>query len=96
MNTASARHMNRTAFVNRFNGIVGAAVREKREEAKLSLSVLAAACGVAKSTIEQVEEGRAISLPTLAIIAHELDCTLDDLVTIDASNVLLMGANRDV
>jgi transcriptional regulator with XRE-family HTH domain len=69
---------------DRFQMVVGAKLREIREEAKLSQRQLGAAVGASQNTIATAEDGGACSLYLLAKIAGELDVTLDELVPIEA------------
>jgi transcriptional regulator with XRE-family HTH domain len=60
---------------------VAAAVREHRERARMSLSELAAAAGVAKSTLSQLEAGNANpSIETLWAIAKALGVPFGRLI----------------
>ena len=68
-----------------FYRTVGTAVRDMRMDRGVSQSQLAEASGVSKSTVSKVEDGMgSASLFALAQFAHALDCTLDDLVPLDA------------
>lgn len=62
---------------------VGAAIREKRKEAGLSVMKCAAEVGVSKSTLENYEHG--VTPPTLLALYRltmALDCSLDDLMPV--------------
>lgn len=69
---------------DRFHQIVGERIREVRKESGLSIEKLASVSHINRSTIDNAEQGLAIGLYTLALIAEGLDVSLDELVPIEA------------
>lgn len=60
---------------------VGKKIKERREELGLFQSELAERVGVSQVMINHIEKGRKIPNALLfADIAHELKCTMDDLI----------------
>jgi transcriptional regulator with XRE-family HTH domain len=77
------------------NEHVGARIRERREQARLSLSGLAEKAGVSKGYLWNLEKGEAKSRPsgqTLYRIAQALGTTMSDLM----GHQLLVDAPRDI
>jgi transcriptional regulator with XRE-family HTH domain len=76
---------------------VARAIRAHRERAGLSLSELAAAAGVAKSTLSQLEAGKANpSIETLWAIAKALGVPFGRLIEPPAPDVRLVRAGQGV
>lgn len=76
---------------------VAAAVRDLREKAGLSLSELSVAAGVAKSTLSQLEAGRANpSIETLWAIASALGVPFGRLIEPPAADVRVLRAGQGV
>ncbi len=77
------------------NEHVGARIRERREQARLSLSGLAEKASVSKGYLWSLEKGEAKSRPsgqTLYRIAEALGTTMSDLM----GRQLLVDAPRDI
>lgn len=76
---------------------VAGAVRKHRERAGLSLSELAAAAGVAKSTLSQLEAGRANpSIETLWAVAKALGVPFGQLIEPLSPDVRVVRAGQGV
>jgi DNA-binding XRE family transcriptional regulator len=69
--------------------VVGEALRRERERQELTQPELAKRAGITRHALSQAECGSNCSLMSLALLAHELDVTLDDLVPIDALSTVL-------
>ncbi len=67
-----------------FHTVVGERIKATREAAGLSIARLAKDADTTPSAIDKAELGVTCSLYMLARIADALDCTLDDLVPLDA------------
>ena len=67
-----------------FDARVGERMKEKRKECGLTMVEAEREVGVSKSSIEKAENGQGCSIYLLARMAHAYDCTLDELVPIDA------------
>lgn len=77
--------------------VVAANVRRHRERRRLSLSELAASAGVGKSTLSQIESGRANpSMETLWAIATALGAPFGDLVAPHSPEVRVVRAGGGV
>jgi len=85
----NAGHRARTMPNDRFFVIVGATIREIREREKVSAADLAEQCFVSTSSIHHIEDGRGVAAPTLVLIAHALDVSLNEIVSMEASDALL-------
>lgn len=80
------------ALRGHFAASVGDRIREARIAAGMTQADLAVAARMSKNTLSNMEQGRgAPPLLAVALIAHELDCTLDDLVPIDAIDLSAEG-----
>lgn len=81
----------------RLAAAVAGNVRRHRERRRLSLSELAALAGVGKSTLSQIESGRANpSMETLWAIATALGVPFGDLVSPGAPEVRVLRAGEGV
>jgi len=68
--------------VDRIIKLIGARIRELREEMGYSVAQLAAAIPAEHSTVNSIESGRhGVSLRTLIVIAGHLRCEESDLLT---------------
>ena len=63
---------------------VGESIRAAREAAGLTKVDLARVARLPVSAIRNAESGESCQLHVLALIAEALDCTLDDLVPLEA------------
>lgn len=74
-----------TAFAkDAFYQVVGEALRAMREALGMSQGGLAAEAGCHLTTVQNAESGHTCSLMMLAKFAHALDCSLDELVPLEA------------
>jgi len=85
----NAGHRARTMPNDRFFVIVGATIREIREREKVSAADLAKQCFITASSLHHIEDGSGVSTPTLVLIAHALGISLNEIVTMEASDALL-------
>lgn len=70
----------------RLHATVGRTIRLKRAAAGISLRMLAPLVGVSTNYLDKIEEGQSpCPLHVLVRLADVFDCTLDDLVPVQAA-----------
>jgi transcriptional regulator with XRE-family HTH domain len=86
-----------TGGAGRLAEVVASNVRRHRERRRLSLSELAARAGVGKSTLSQIESGRANpSMETLWAIATALGAPFGELVSPHAPEVRVVRSSQGI
>ncbi|MDD6351586.1 MAG: helix-turn-helix transcriptional regulator [Lachnospiraceae bacterium] len=59
---------------------VGSRIQQRRKDLHISQEILAEKAGISTSSLSLIENGHInLSVMTLSRIAHELNCTMDDL-----------------
>ncbi len=59
---------------------VASRIKQRARELKVQIRTLMAECGLGVNTVSQLANGRAISYISLALIADQLDCSVDYLL----------------
>lgn len=75
------------AHKDHFHLTVGREIRKRREAEGFTTLDLARLVGVNHNVINHAEQGVNVSLFVLARMAEEFDCTLDDLVPVEATTL---------
>lgn len=59
---------------------VASRIKQRARELKVQIRTLMAGCGLGVNTVSQLANGRVISYISLALIADQLDCSVDYLL----------------